>query len=104
MDQFATFAYLRPVFFSFIVILSLLLLTVIFHKYTEKAVNGLFVISICAISVFSSALLLYLEGIIVDELNLGGDEVTFYLFISVVSLSVANVVIYFWKHSKKVEF
>ena len=81
--------YSRPVFIFFIVVLSALLITILMQN-KKQLVTGLHVITIAIISLFISGLILFLEGIIVDEANLTGDPVTFVLTILFGILFIAS--------------
>lgn len=91
--SFSEFIYLRPVFITFLVVLLVLFIIILFQR-SRGWVNLLTVTSIAAISTFVSAMILYIIGIIVDEHNLSGDPVSFFLFIAVAGLSIVNVLVF----------
>ncbi|SIT71333.1 hypothetical protein [Edaphobacillus lindanitolerans] len=85
------FIYLRPVYLVFIAALLVLGGTSLARS---RAVNGMTVWGISALAAAVTAICLWQSGIIVDELNMAGDEVSFYLALSVWGLSVLNVWVY----------
>ncbi|KQU23390.1 MULTISPECIES: hypothetical protein [Priestia] len=91
--------YSRPVFIFFIVVLSALLITILMQN-KKQLVTGLHVITIAIISLFISGLILFLEGIIVDDLNLSGDTISTYMFLIIVALCLINSVTYSFKNKK----
>ncbi|PFE33455.1 hypothetical protein CN270_12400 [Priestia megaterium] len=56
--------------------------------------------AIAIISLFISGLILFLEGIIVDDLNLSGDTISTYMFLIIVALCLINSVTYSFKNKK----
>ena len=89
----------RPVFIFFIVVLAALFIIILMQN-KKQLVTGLHVITIVIISLLISGLILFLEGIIVDDLNLSGDTISFYMFLIIVSLCVINSVTYSFKNKK----
>ncbi|KGA98377.1 hypothetical protein AJ85_04065 [Alkalihalobacillus alcalophilus ATCC 27647 = CGMCC 1.3604] len=74
-ETFGTFDLFRPVYIviSFIVILNFLYLV-----FGQKKWKGTYVILINSVlTVLIAAILLFQQGIIVDEFNLSGDPITF---------------------------
>ncbi|KZB89749.1 hypothetical protein A2U94_19970 [Bacillus sp. VT 712] len=96
MDHFTTFDYLRPIFITFIVLLILLFIAIL-QNNKRKLVNTFSVFSISVISVLISGITLFVEGSIVDDLNLSGDSVSTYLFFIIVILCIVNLFFYFRK-------
>jgi len=41
-----------------------------------------------------------MDGILVNELNLGGDTISFYVFIAIVGVSFLNIISYFISKNK----
>jgi len=70
------------------------------NKGDSELVTGLHVITIAIISLFISGLILFLEGIIVDDLNLSGDTISTYMFLIIVALCLINSVTYSFKNKK----
>jgi hypothetical protein len=97
MDHFTTFDYLRPIFITFIILLILLFIAIL-QNNKQKLVNTFSVFSISVISVLISGITLFIEGSIVDNLNLSGDSVSTYLFFIIVILCVVNLFLYFRKN------
>lgn len=100
-DLFPTFIFLRPVYITFIVALVLVLLIVVLQR--KNLLNLFSIFSISAICSCVSAVTLYSSGYIVDEYNLGGDEVSFYMFLAIVGLSMLNVIIYHIRNMRKLK-
>ena len=88
--------YVRPIFIVFTIILLILLIFVGFQK--THIVNKFSVVSIPLICVVISAMVLFLEGVIVDEMNLGGDPVTSILFLVIIALSFINYAVYSFRN------
>ncbi|WP_282023118.1 hypothetical protein [Priestia flexa] len=99
MDHFTTFDYLRPIFITFIVLLTLLFIAIL-QSNKQKLVNAFSVFSISLISVIISGITLFIEGSIVDDLNLSGDSVSTYLFFVIVILCIVNLFLYSRKSKK----
>lgn len=99
MDNFIAFTYLRPVFFTFLTVLSFLLINVVFNQ-TFRSNNKLFTIGLSLLSFFICGMILFIQGTIVDELNMSGDSVSFDLFLAIACVSIANIVISFLKTKK----
>ncbi|MER2090256.1 MAG: hypothetical protein ABS920_10985 [Sporosarcina sp.] len=99
--QYPEFIFLRPVFFTFLIILMALLIIVVFQK--RNLVNLFSVVSILFICTFIPAMLLYAEGYIVDEYKLGGDAITMYLFLGIVGLSIITIFLFIAKRNDKNE-
>ncbi|RJS58786.1 hypothetical protein [Bacillus sp. PK3_68] len=96
-DSFETmgaFTLLRPVFITLIVAMLFLFLIALLPSLRRK-VHHLFVMGGSVVLVIVSAQLLYYDAIIVDELGLGGDEITTYLFLIIVIFSVMNSIIFY---------
>lgn len=91
--------YSRPLFIFFIVVLFALFITILMQN-KKKLVTGLHVITIAIISLFISGLILFLEGIIVDDLNLSEDTISTYMFLIIVALCLINSVTYSLKNKK----
>ncbi|WP_280169732.1 hypothetical protein [Priestia megaterium] len=91
--------YSRPLFIFFIVVLFALFITILMQN-KKQLVTGLHVITIAIISLFISGLILFLEGIIVDDLNLSGDTISTYMFLIIVALCLINSVTYSFKNRK----
>ncbi|ALC85479.1 hypothetical protein AM499_06375 [Bacillus sp. FJAT-22090] len=96
--QFPEFIYLRPVFIGFIIILLVLLFGVIFLN--KNIVNLFSVVSITFICISVSAITLYSSGYIVDEYNLAGDPISFYMFFVILVLAFLNLIIFMTRYKK----
>ncbi|WP_449539767.1 hypothetical protein [Ferdinandcohnia sp. Marseille-Q9671] len=103
-DSFETlgvFTLLRPILIMITIVLLLLLILVIIPKTRIQVLNGFSVVAIAFISVFVSAQVLFYEGILADELGLGGDSVSSYLFLVNVFLGVASWFLYFYIKNRR---
>ncbi|USK32132.1 hypothetical protein LIT25_16110 [Bacillus sp. F19] len=97
-DSFETlgaFTLLRPIFVTFIITALLMFFIIIFPKIRLKMVSGLSVVGLSIVSVIASAQLLYYDAIIVDELGLGGDVVTTYMFLVILILGFVNPITFY---------
>ncbi|WLR42257.1 hypothetical protein LC087_16220 [Bacillus carboniphilus] len=102
-DSFETlgsFTLLRPIFVSLIFAEIMMFFIIIFPHLRTKIVNGLSVIGLSIVSIVISSQLLFYEGIIVDELGLGGDVVTSYMFLIIGILAIVNPTIYIVSRKK----
>ena len=99
-ETLGEFTLLRPIFFTILIAIFLLFLIVLFSKPQHKLVNGFSITGLSFFSILIAAQLLYYEGIIVDEINLGGDEVSTYMFIAIVALGFLNPIIYIARNQK----
>ncbi|MGX1195998.1 hypothetical protein [Metabacillus sp. SLBN-84] len=95
-DSFETlgaFTLLRPIYVTFIITALLMFFIIIFPKI--KLASGLSVVGLSIVSVIASAQLLYYDAIIVDELGLGGDVVTTYMFLVILILGFVNPITFY---------
>ncbi|OOC62646.1 hypothetical protein [Paenibacillus ihbetae] len=99
-ETIGAFTLLRPIFISILVVSLLLFFIMIFPKLKNKMVNGFTVLSLSAMSIFVSGQLLYNSGIIVDEIGLSGDPVSFYIFLAITGIGIINLIIYFSTQGK----
>ncbi|MBM7649928.1 cytochrome bd-type quinol oxidase subunit 2 [Bacillus ectoiniformans] len=100
-ESFGTFTLLRPIFVSFLILLLVLLVIIILPRANSKVINGFTVTCISILSIFVSAQVLFYSGIIVDEMNLGGDAVSTALFLIIAAISILNPIIYFRGYRKE---
>lgn len=87
----------RPIYILFIIILIVSLLITLFHKNYYKIINWFTIIIIISISLVVSAYMTYQIGILSDELAIGGDAVSFIMFIIVGILSFIISLVYIIK-------
>ncbi|TDL78548.1 hypothetical protein [Peribacillus frigoritolerans] len=92
-ETLGTFTLLRPIFVTFIITALLMFLIIIFPKI--RLANGPTVVGLSIVTVIASAQLLYYDGIIVDELGLGGDVVTTYMFLVILILGFVNPITFY---------
>ncbi|MFZ0447449.1 MAG: hypothetical protein WAM95_22995 [Bacillus sp. (in: firmicutes)] len=100
-ETLGSFTLLRPIFVTFLIVLVMLFFMVILPRTKNKIINGFTVVSISILSILISAQILFYSGIIVDEMNLGGDAVSTYLFLTIAVISILNPIIYFGRHGKE---
>lgn len=79
-----------------------LFLVVIIPQLKNRIMNGFTWISISIISIVVSSQLLFYEAIIVDEINLGADVVSTYLFLAIIGFSIINTYLFF-KRIERIE-
>lgn len=96
-ETLGTFTLLRPVFVVILIISLILFFLMIIPRFKNKIVNGFGVASLSTVSIIVSAQLIFYVGVIADEINLGGDAVSIYLFLAIAILSIVNPIIYFNK-------
>lgn len=94
-ETLGVFTLLRPTFITILAVSLLLFFIIIIPKLKNKMINRFTVLSLSAISILVSAQLLFYEGIIVDEIGLGGDPVSFYLFLAITCMGIINLSLYF---------
>ncbi len=94
MDGAEVFSNFRPIYMLFIVILLLSVLIAIFQRKGVYLLGGFARITISLLCSVVSAFLTYQIGILSDELGVGGDPVSFMMFVAVVILSIVNVIIF----------
>lgn len=92
-----SFTLLRPVFIIFIIISIILFILISIPKINQKYLNAFSVISLSLVSSTVSIQLVFYHAIIVDEINLGGDELSITMCLMIIALSVLNPFMYFRK-------
>lgn len=96
----STFVYFQPILISIVVLLVCLLLFLLLKKNLEKSAK-ISCIIFSVIGLYFSGLLSIIEGTIVDELNLKGDQKSFYLSISGIGISIITLVLATMKKAEK---
>lgn len=86
----------RPIYILFILLLACSLFAMAFFK--RKIVNGFTVISFSVTSLFVSVIITYQIGIIADELGIGGDPLSFIMFIAIACLALFNPIYYYKRY------
>jgi hypothetical protein len=94
MESTNIFINFRPIYILFIIVLIISLLLMILRKNRHTMINGFTIAIITLISLAVSAYLTYQIGILSDELGIGGDAVSFMMFIVVAVLSLVNLLVY----------
>ncbi|REJ09041.1 hypothetical protein [Halobacillus trueperi] len=90
-----TFVMLRPVFILLVLVSILVTIFLIFQK--EEKVSGWTLFFVTSMSLIIGSVCLYSSGYIVDEFGLGGDPVSFYLYIALFPVSLLNILLYSFK-------
>ncbi|MBH0333156.1 MULTISPECIES: hypothetical protein [Brevibacillus] len=88
---------LRFVMITFIISLVVISVALLLQKKQGNLVNGFTLSMISAISVTVSGTNLMMMGYIADELNLGGDAMSTYMFFIIVGLNILNFLLYLKK-------
>ncbi|GEN54897.1 hypothetical protein [Halobacillus faecis] len=96
-----TFVMLRPVFLVLVLVSIFLTTFLIFQK--EEKVNGWTLLFITSMSLIIGSVCLYSSGYIVDEFNMSGDSLSFYLYIALFPVSLLNILLYGFKPRSVVE-
>lgn len=82
MESMTLFSQFRPLHLLFVGILLLLLIITIAQKNRLKLVNGFTIGLIVFVSIIVTGNLIYQEGILSNELGVGGDPVSLLLFVA----------------------
>lgn len=99
-ENLGAFILLRPIFSTILVISLILFIMLLIPRFNSKIINGFTVLSLSAFSILVSGQLLFYNGIIVDEIGLGGDPISFFIFLAIVGMGIINLIIYFYKNEK----
>lgn len=94
------FTLLRPIFITILAMMIVSFLTVVVPKFRSMYGNVFPILYLSVASLIASAQLLFFNGVLVDELVLSGDSVSFFLFIGIGALVVLNPCVYLWKANK----
>jgi hypothetical protein len=94
--EFETITLFRPLLIFLIIALVGVLFFLILIKRSPR-VSGFLVAVFSVLSITISALLMYRMGVLADELNRAGDPFSFFLFLIISVLSIANLAVYFMK-------
>jgi hypothetical protein len=89
-----TVDYFRPILIAFIILLLIFLLASVLYKGKRKLVIGTSMVIVSSIFTILSAKFMWDIGIIADEKGMGGDPVSFVMFLFIVGLSLLNPVIF----------
>ncbi|MEN1970700.1 hypothetical protein WMZ97_22010 [Lentibacillus sp. N15] len=88
MKIIETFDYLRPIYY---VITLLLIFNLFFLTFLNKKVKkNIYVFFNSIVLTTIGLILLFQQGVIVDELNVSGDSVVFYLSISFIIITILS--------------
>ncbi|HLR88190.1 MAG TPA: hypothetical protein VK042_00540 [Atopostipes sp.] len=89
----------RPVFIVLLAILLIFLLLSIIPRGRNSNINFLTVLTVSIVEVVIAAVLFYTESNLVEALGLTPDNITLYLFIAIIVLSVANPIVFRFRNS-----
>jgi len=93
------FVYLRPVYIAIIIFLLAQLVIVVFQN-KKKLINHFSFFSIIFICVSISTISSISIGYISDELGLGGDPTSSYMWLLIIGLSIANTFVFLKKQKQ----
>ncbi|WP_235499265.1 hypothetical protein, partial [Aneurinibacillus migulanus] len=92
------FTLLRPVLITFLIMSFILFFIISILKTKQKFINGFTVISLSILSIIISAQVVIYHAIIVDEISLGGDKISMFMFLVIGAFGFLNPIIYFIRH------
>ncbi|MFA1712577.1 hypothetical protein ACDX66_12740 [Peribacillus frigoritolerans] len=95
MEGLEIYDFLRLVFITFIISLIVIANILLVQKKRSNLVNGFKVSITSIISIIVSGINLIIIGYIDDDLNLGRDVISSYLFLIILGLSIFNLFIFF---------
>jgi len=90
------FILLRPVFITILVAKIIVFITVLIPKFRAMYNNVIPILFASIIGTVLSAQLFFYDGIIIDELVLDGDSISFFLLIIIVLFAILNPCLYLW--------
>ncbi|GAA4830816.1 hypothetical protein GCM10023310_04890 [Paenibacillus vulneris] len=97
METANVFTNFRPIYLLLIIVLIVSVLVMLFQKKHYPLVNGFTISLILCICLIVSGFMTYQIGILSDALSMGGDPVSFIMFIIVAILSVISLLVYLGK-------
>lgn len=97
--QQAVFTEFRTVFIAMIVILAVFTILSLIPQ-RDSVITHAMVITISVVHLVLGGILFYTESELIQHLDLTADSLTLYLFITIVILSIANPVIYYFRNRK----
>lgn len=98
--QQAIFTDFRPVFIVMVVILAIFLLLSILPQ-GNKGVSFGTVLLVSGIHLVLGGMLFYTESELIQTLDLTADDLTLYLFIAVMGLSILNPIVYYFRNRRR---
>ncbi|WP_338448686.1 hypothetical protein R4Z09_21055 [Niallia oryzisoli] len=94
-ESLGVFTLHRSIFITILIFSILLFFTIIIPRFQNNMINGFTVLTHTVVSILVSGQLLYFDGIVVDEIGLGGDPVSFILFLAIAGIGIINLIVYF---------
>lgn len=88
------YEFLRLIFMTFIISLTIISVILLVQRKRGNLVNGFTVSIVSTVSIIVSSINLIIMGYIADELNIGGDTISSYLFLVIVGLCIFNLFLY----------
>ncbi|MFO1443875.1 hypothetical protein KDN24_11795 [Bacillus sp. Bva_UNVM-123] len=101
MEGLEIYDWSRLIFITFIICLIGLSIILLFQGKRTNLVNGFTITFISIVSIFISGIQLVITGYIADELGIGGDIYSSYMFLTILGLTIVNSIIYFKKKEKQ---
>ena len=89
---------LRPVTYTILVVTIISFIILLFPKEKQNVFNGYSIVGLSVVLCVIAAQILYFDGILADELGLGGDELSFILTIVIGIFSLVNIILYSKRH------
>ncbi|KIV54933.1 hypothetical protein TS64_13430 [Aneurinibacillus migulanus] len=83
---------------TFLIMSFILFFIISILKTKQKFINGFTVISLSILSIIISAQVVIYHAIIVDEISLGGDKISMFMFLVIGAFGFLNPIIYFIRH------
>jgi len=102
MGGMEIYYFIRLVFIIFIISLIVISIVLFVQRKPTNTVNGFTVSIISIISIIVSGINLTIMGYIADELGLGGDVISSYMFLIILGLNVLNSFVYFKRKNSNV--
>lgn len=99
-EDSGTFILLRPILFLLLAVAFLLFLAILMPRIRNTMLNSFAVISLSIVSMFVALQVVYYHAIIVDEIGLGGDPVSLYLFLAIAGFGLVNPFLYLLARQK----
>ncbi|KYG28218.1 hypothetical protein [Alkalihalobacillus trypoxylicola] len=99
-EHLGTFILLRPVFITVLAAILIIFMSILIPKFRVKYNNVTPIVLASILGTILISQLLFYDSIIVDELGLNGDSVTFFLLIFTFVFAVLNPCLYLWMRSR----
>lgn len=97
--QQSLFTDFRPIFIVMVAILAIFLLLSMIPQ-GDKGVSFGTVLLVSGIHIILGGMLFYTESELIQTLNLTADDLTLYLFIAIMVLSILNPILYYFRNRR----